>query len=82
MTEDTICCALKLLALHTDIITLLAKRGGGGGGDRSPSVSAERTLNTLETTVTITQELTADPNKQTHRVTARRNAYDGNWESN
>ena len=62
MTEDTICCALKLLALHTDIITLLA-RGGERGGDRSPSVSAERTLNTLETTVTITQELTADPNK-------------------
>ena len=29
MTEDTICCALKLLALHTDIITLLARGGGG-----------------------------------------------------
>ena len=81
MTEDTICCALKLLALHTYIITLLARRGERGG-DRSPSVSAERTLNTLETTVTITPELTADPNKQTYGVTARRNAYDGNWESN
>ena len=77
MTEDTICCALKLLALHRYYYS-----AGQEGGDRSPSVSAERTLNTLETTDTITQELTADPNRQTHRVTARRNAYDGNWESN
>ena len=44
MTEDTICCALKLLALHTDIITLLAKGGERGGGGTEAHQLVQRGL--------------------------------------